>query len=48
MEPEINSGDIILIKEVYNWQDYIDYDDIYGIVTSNGFRTIKRIRKGKN
>lgn len=47
MEPEINSGDIILIKEVYNWQDYIDYDDIYGIVTSNGFRTIKRIRKGK-
>lgn len=47
MEPEISNGDIILIKEVQSWQDYIDYDDIYGIVTNNGFRTIKRVKKGK-
>lgn len=46
MKPEINNGDFILIKEVYNWLDYIDFNDIYGIVTSNGFRTIKRIAKG--
>lgn len=46
MKPEINNGDYILIKEVYNWLDYIDFNDIYGIVTSNGFRTIKRIAKG--
>ena len=47
MEPEISNGDIILIKEVQSWQDYIDFDDIYGIVTNNGFRTIKRVKKGK-
>ena len=27
---------------------YLDFDDIYGIVTSNGFRTIKRIKKGSS
>lgn len=46
MEPEISNGDMILLKEVLSWQDYIDFDDIYGIVTNNGFRTIKRIKKG--
>ncbi|MBR4801479.1 MAG: hypothetical protein IK041_01575 [Bacteroidales bacterium] len=46
MEPEISNGDMILLKEIISWQDYIDFDDIYGIVTSNGFRTIKRIKKG--
>lgn len=46
MEPEISNGDMILLKEVSSWQDYIDFDDIYGIVTNNGFRTIKRIKKG--
>ena len=48
MEPEISNGDIVLIKEVPAWQDYIDFDDIYGIVTSNGFRTIKRVKKGSS
>ncbi len=48
MEPEISNGDMILIKEVQAWQDYLDFDDIYGIVTSNGFRTIKRIKKGSS
>ncbi len=48
MEPEISNGDIVLIKEVLAWQDYIDFDDIYGIVTSNGFRTIKRVKKGSS
>lgn len=48
MEPEISNGDMVLIKEVPAWQDYIDFDDIYGIVTSNGFRTIKRVKKGSS
>ena len=48
MEPEISNGDMVLIKEVPSWQDYLDFDDIYGIVTCNGFRTIKRVKKGSS
>ena len=47
MEPRINSGDIIALKEIVGWQDYIIYGEIYAIVTSNDMRTIKIIRKSK-
>ena len=46
MSPTITSGDIIAIKEVYDWQSYIVYGEIYAIVTSNDMRTVKIIRKG--
>ncbi|WP_235317826.1 S24 family peptidase [Porphyromonas gulae] len=46
MEPEIGNGDIIAIKEVHDWQQYISYGEIYAIVTDNDMRTVKRVRKG--
>lgn len=42
MEPEINSGDIIALKEVEDWS-FIPLGEIYAIVTKNDMRTIKRI-----
>lgn len=45
MEPEIGSGDIIALKEVHDWQRYINYGEIYAIVTDNDLRTVKRVRK---
>mgnify|MGYP002766509349 CR=1 FL=1 len=47
MEPEINNGDVIVIQEVSNWREYIPFGETYAIATTNGFRTIKKIRKGK-
>lgn len=48
MEPEISSGDIIALKEVQDWNDYISYGEIYAIVTNNELRTVKRVRKGSD
>lgn len=42
MAPEINNGDLIAMQRVEDLS-LILYGDIYGIVTSNGLRTIKRI-----
>lgn len=46
MEPAINHGDIIAIKEVQDWESYISFGEIYAIVTKNQMRTVKKIRKG--
>jgi hypothetical protein len=46
MEPEINSGDIIALKEVRQWNEFIAIDEVYAIVTKNDLRTVKRIKKG--
>ena len=45
MEPKISHGDIIAIKEVSDWQNYLTYGEIYAIVTQNELRTVKIIRK---
>ena len=42
MEPEINSGDIIALKEIEDFS-FLPYGEIYAIITSNGIRTVKRI-----
>ena len=47
MEPEINHGDIIAIREINNWREFLLMGEIYGIIT-NEFRTIKRLEKGSN
>lgn len=44
MEPEISNGDIIALQLIED-PSYLPYGDIYGFVTSNGMRTIKRIRR---
>ena len=43
MYPTIMSGDIVALKVVNDFQ-YLINGEIYGIVTSNGLRTIKRVR----
>ena len=46
MEPQISNGDIIAIKEVQDWFDYLSMGEIYAIVTTNNLRTVKIVRKG--
>lgn len=48
MEPEINNGDFIAIRKVEDWQNFITLGEIYAIITTNGLRTVKRIRKGSS
>ena len=42
MEPEINHGDIIALKEIAD-TTFLPFGEIYAIVTKNGMRTVKRI-----
>lgn len=46
MTPEINNGDLIALKKVED-PSIVIYGEIYGIITRNGLRTIKRIGKSK-
>lgn len=48
MEPEINSGDIIALIEVLNWDKFILMNDIYAIITKNNLRTVKRVKSGSD
>ncbi len=48
MEPMINHGDIIGIRELQDWHTYLPKGEVYGIVTTNGLRTVKIIRKGSD
>ena len=47
MEPLISHGDMIAIKKVEDWRNYMLYGEIYGIVTEE-YRTVKRVRKSPN
>lgn len=42
MEPLINHGDIIAIKELMTWREFMPSGEIYGIVTDE-MRTIKKV-----
>lgn len=46
MAPFIMRGDIVAMKKIENWSSFIPYNEVYGIVTTNGLRTIKVVRKG--
>ena len=48
MQPKISHGDIIAIKEVVGWQDYLSMGERYAVVTANHLRTVKIIRQGKS
>lgn len=48
MEPKINHGDIIALREVQDWRTYLPSGEIYAIVTDNDMRTVKIIRKGSD
>lgn len=42
MEPEINHGDILALQRVNDFS-FLPFGDIYGFITTNGMRTIKRL-----
>lgn len=42
MEPEISNGDILALQRIEDIS-FLPYGDIYGFVTTNGLRTIKRL-----
>lgn len=42
MEPEINNGEIIALQRVEDFS-FLPFGDVYGFITSNGMRTIKRL-----
>ena len=46
MEPLINHGDMIAVRELKDWNTYLLYGEVYGIVTDE-YRTIKYVRKSK-
>ena len=42
MEPEINTGDIIALQRIEDFS-FLPFGDVYGFITTNGMRTIKRL-----
>ena len=42
MEPELNNGDFIAMKEMTDPIEYLPYGEIYGFIT-NSYRTVKRM-----
>ena len=44
MEPLISNGDIIAIKQLYDWREFLLYGEVYGIVTKD-MRTVKLVTK---
>ena len=47
MEPLISNGDIIALRKIEDWQTYMLYGEVYGIMTDE-WRTVKRGRKANN
>ncbi|MCF0225194.1 MAG: helix-turn-helix transcriptional regulator [Fibrobacter sp.] len=48
MEPHIRNGDIIALKPIEGWFDYLPLGEVYAIVTRNKFRTIKVVKRGQD
>lgn len=46
MDPLVSNGDIIAIKEMKDWRDFILYGEVYGIVTED-MRTVKVVTKSE-
>lgn len=44
MEPLISNGDIIAIKQLNDWREFLLYGEVYGIVTKD-MRTVKVVTK---
>lgn len=44
MEPEINNGDLVAMQLIPDFS-FLPFGDIYGIITTTGMRTIKRLGK---
>ena len=47
MEPEINNGDIIALQRIEDFS-FLPFGDVYGFITTNGMRTIKRLGRSNH
>lgn len=47
MEPEINNGDIIALQRIDDFS-FLPFGDVYGFITTNGMRTIKRLGRSEH
>ncbi|MDR6195207.1 LexA family transcriptional regulator [Siphonobacter sp. SORGH_AS_0500] len=47
MSPYINGGDVILLKLVDNWRDYILFGEVFLVITDT-MRTVKYVKKSAN
>ncbi len=48
MKPFISNGDIIALREVKDWQDFLPLNEVYAVMTTNDLRTVKVVRKGSD
>lgn len=48
MHPHISNGDIIAVKIVEDWETFLMPDEIYGIITVNGLKTIRTVCFGND
>ena len=48
MAPEINSGDLVALRPIEAWYDFLLLGKVYAVVTLSGQRTIKRLRRGSD
>lgn len=46
MKPLISNGDIIALKQILDWNEFLPMNEVYAIMTTNDLRTVKIIRKG--
>lgn len=48
MAPYIMRGDIVAMRKVEGWSSFLPLNEVYGIVTTNGIRAIKVLRRGSD
>ena len=48
MKPHLMSGDIVAMKKVEDWTMFLPLNEVYGIVTKNGLRAIKVLKRGSD
>lgn len=48
MTPFLMRGDIVAMRKIDDWSSFLPLNEVYGIVTTNGIRAIKVIKKGSS
>lgn len=48
MTPYLMSGDIVALEKVEDWTMFLPLNEVYGIVTRNGLRAIKVLKRGSD
>lgn len=48
MAPFLMRGDIVAMRKVEDWCSFLPLNEVYGVVTKNGLRAIKVLKKGSS